>query len=111
MKETEIKKIVKETVKELMRAGSLLSTNEIAYREISSTLYAYFYNGRTDYNINIALEKYKNDKYFKIIQLFYDYRYTIEAIAEEYAVEPSTITRNKKRLCLSIHKDLELNKN
>ena len=108
MKEAEIKKIVKETIRELRRTGALQSVNEMAYREINSILYAYYDNGGTDQDITAALERHKNDEYFKIIPLFYDYRYTIEAIAQECSVEPSTITRNKKRLCLAVYKDLDI---
>lgn len=108
MKEIEIRKIVKETIRELRRTGALLSVNEMAYRETNSILYAYFDNGETDNDIKAVLERHKNDEYFKIIPLFYDCRYTIEAIAQKCCVEPSTITRNKKRLCLAIYKDLNI---
>ena len=107
MKESEIKRIVKETVKELLRSGALLSNNETAYREVSLILYSYYDNGATDQEITAILDNYKSDPYFKIIPLFFDFRYTIESIAQECSVEPSTITRNKKRLCLAIYKDLD----
>lgn len=48
--------------------------------------------------VNKALDKIKEDKYYKIIDLYYFKGYTIEALAEELDVSTGSISMNKKRL-------------
>lgn len=99
--------IVKETVKELRKTGYLKRSDDIAYSEISSRLFEYFKKPDSDPAVGIALENVKGDQYFKIIPMYYRDRVTIDWIAEEFNCEISTITRNKKRLCLKIYHDAE----
>lgn len=107
MDDESIRKIVKETIEELKRQGFLRSTNELAYAEISSILAAYYQEGQEDEIIRKAVEALQSDPYYKIIPLYFDYGYTIERIAEAFCVEISTITRNKKRLCLQIYNSIQ----
>lgn len=97
-----IKQIVKETIAELRRAGMLKDGEELAYSEISEILKSFYQNGQNDEKIKAALVGLEGDRYFKIIPLYYSYGYTLEDIAEVFDVDLTTITRNKKRLCLEI---------
>ena len=107
MDEKLIKLIVKETIEELKRSGILKSFNELAYSEITAILKAYYDEGETDSVITMALNDIESDPYYKIIPLYFRYNYTIEKIAEVFEVEISTITRNKKRLCLAIYNAIQ----
>lgn len=102
-----IREIVNETIKELMRSGMLKSVSDMAYSEVSDILKGYYDTGERDKTITKVLEGISGDQYFKIIPLYFSYGYTIEEIAEEFDVEISTISRNKKRLCLDIYNRLE----
>ena len=103
MSEAEIKSVVKKTVQEMMRNGLLKRADDVAYSEISSRLFEYYKAPERDPQLGAALEKVKKDYYFKIIQLYYGKRNTIDQLAEEFQCEISTITRNKKRLCLKLY--------
>lgn len=102
-----IRVIVRETIEELKRSGLLKSLDEIAYSEMSAMLSAYYNAGENDSVIREAIKKTENDPYYKIIPLYFDYKYTIEQIAEVFDVEISTITRNKKRLCIQIYNAMQ----
>lgn len=99
--------IVKETVRELRKTGYLKRSDDIAYSEISSRLFEYFKNPDSDPEVGKALESVKGDQYYNIIPRYYCDRLTIDWIAEEFHCEISTITRNKKRLCLKIYHETE----
>lgn len=107
MDEKLIKLIVKETIEELKRSGILKSFDTLAYAEISDVLKVYYDDGETDSEITAALKDIETDQYYKIIPLYFRYNYTIEKIAEVFEVEISTITRNKKRLCLAIYNAIQ----
>lgn len=107
MNESEVRKIVIQTIQELKRSGLLRSASDLNYTEVSSVLTAYYDTGEQDKIIRRAIESIKGDAYYKIIPLYYSYGYTIERIAEELGVEVSTIVRNKKRLCLKIYEQIE----
>ena len=105
--EKEVQNIVKATINELRKGGYLKRSDDIAYSEISARLFDYFRNPVNDPDIGNALERIKGDRYFKIITMYYRDRYTIDWIAEDFNCEISTITRNKKRLCLRIYRETE----
>ena len=98
-----VRLIVRETIEELKRTGLLQTVNEMAYGEITNILYDYYKDGMCDHEISKALKVLDGDPYAKIIPLYFCYGYTIERIAETFDVDVSTVTRNKKRLCLSIY--------
>lgn len=100
--EKEIKAIVKQTVIELKRSGLLKRSDDVAYSEMSERLFEYFRKPGRDKELEAALDKVRGDYYFGIIQLYYQKKYTIDWIAEAYHCEVSTITRNKRRLCLRL---------
>lgn len=98
-----IKITIQETVQELKRAGLLKSVSNQAYKDAGEMLRRYYENGEQDPEVRAELEALKNDKYIKVLPLYYGRNYTIEEIAEAYGVEVSTISRNKKRLSLYIY--------
>lgn len=100
-----IRTTIQETVLELKKAGLLKSVSDQAYREASEMLRKYYREGEDDPGIKLEIEKLKDDKYIKVIPLYYAMGYTIEEIAEDYGVEVSTISRNKKRLSLRIYEN------
>ena len=105
--EGDVKLIVRETIKELKRNGYLKRSDDIAYSEISARLFEFFKHPEGDPDIGNALERIKGDDYYNIITLYYRDRLTIDWIAEDFNCEISTITRNKKRLCLEIYRQTE----
>lgn len=97
----------KMAVQEFKSSGALKDPKTIIYRDISTKLLDYYRHENFDQNLEDALNKLKKDMYFDIIPLYYCTGNTIENIAEGYDVEVSTITRNKKRLCIEIYKLME----
>lgn len=103
MKNEEIRKVVAEVLDELAKRDMLRPSNSVAYSNISDRLYDFYEAGAKDYDVQTALKGLELDPYFMIIPLYFSELKTLEQIAEIFSVEVSTITRNKKRLCLQIH--------
>lgn len=107
MDETEVKKIVRQTIKELMKQELLKDAIGIAYKEISDRLqkfYAPF--AAEDNELADAIDQLKGDKYRHILWMFYRDGYTVEEIAEKLNVDVRTVSRNKKRLCIDLYSKL-----
>ena len=102
--EAYINAAIKGTIKELKREGFINADQSPGYMETLIRLSAYYQNDLQDEAITVALQRLQNDKYIDIIPLFYYAHNTIAHIAYLYDVDASTITRNKKRLCLEISK-------
>lgn len=98
-----IKQTVTETVEQLSNQGLLRPVSDFAYKNISNRLRRLYEDGAQDEELRQALKQLEQDKYFNILPLFFGYNYTIESIAESFEVEVSTISRNKKRLCLELY--------
>ena len=103
--ESIIERTVRKAVSELKSAGFIKKESELIYKESSKRLTRYF-EGEDDPEIERVLEDLKRDFYFEIIPLFYGQELTIEAIARHFNVDASTVTRNKKRLCIEIYEML-----
>lgn len=97
-----IKSTVIETVLELRKNGLLKRSDDVAYAEISERLYEYYQKPEYDEQMAEALEKIKGDYYFDILPQYYKSKITIDWIADAYHCEVSTISRNKKRLCMRL---------
>lgn len=97
---------IRKTVRELTKQGLISENNAAGYAEIVTRLQAYYKNDLQDEAITEAISKLKNDPYIDIIPLFYYSNNTIEHIAGMFNCDPSTITRNKKRLCMEIYKNV-----
>lgn len=102
-----VKATVRETIRELKRGGLLKSESDIAYTEATAILKSYYVDGETDTAVASALHELSDDPYYNIIPLYFRYGYTIERIAEYFDVEISTVSRNKKRLCLELYNLIE----
>ena len=102
----EIRDIVRETLRELQKQGML---REQWYTKISKRLRDYYkaVPGMEDRRITEALNEIRSDPYYEVIPLHYNGCVTLEDIAEIRGVDVSTITRNKKRLCMMIYEYLE----
>ena len=102
----DVRLVIKETVKELKRQGLLTDGR---YTDVSRQLRNYYkaMPGAEDADISKALQTLREDPYFEIIPLYYDGNVTLEDIAEIKGVDVSTVTRNKKRLCMMIYNFLE----
>lgn len=92
------------TIAELQRAGLLKDTRDSAYSDANDLLKRYYEKGEDDPDIKAALAKLEDDRYFKILPLYFGFGYTIDEIADGMEVEASTVSRNKKRLCLEFYK-------
>ena len=104
MKKNEIEAVVRatvtETLKQLKNDGRLRPSE--SYSDVGKRLRRWYADAEPDEAITAALEAVCDDKYADIIPLYYSYNYTLEKLAEAFGVEPSTIARNKKRLCAII---------
>lgn len=101
MNPEDVKKIVKETIIELEKSGFL--KNRYEYEDISKIMYQYYENEEKDEKLKRCIKSISDDKYFDIIPLYFKEKKTIEYIAEILKVDTSTITRNKKRLCMCVY--------
>lgn len=107
MDETEVKKIVRQTIKELMKQELLKDAIGIAYKEISDRLQNFYAPFPTeDKELADAIDQLKGDKYRHILWMFYRDGYTVEEIAEKLNVDVRTVSRNKKRLCIDLYSKL-----
>ena len=105
--ESEVKRIVQLTVREMKREDLLRDAEDVAYREISDRLKSYYEEGAEDPALSEALKDLQSDKYFDTVFLFYAEGFKVEAIAELLEVDVRTVTRNKKRLCLALYLQLQ----
>ena len=103
-----IRVTIRETLTALKREGLLKNVSDQAYKDAQDTLRIYYAEGQPDGQIRKILKRLQGDKYIKIIPLYFAYHYTIEEIAEALDVEISTVSRNKKRLCMKIYNLLDL---
>ena len=101
---------VHQTVRELRKNGFLRENDSIAYESTQNLLKAHFdaiKEGEPgNPEVYQALESLSQDEYHNIIYLYYYKGMTIEGIAEAYDCDPTTIQRNKKRLCIEISKKI-----
>lgn len=106
MTDEEIKKVVRMTVKAMKKEGMTKEFSDVMFEEMSKKLFYHFNEGYSE-DIAKALNDIKTDIYYSIIPMYYGKRMTHETIAEKMGVEVSTITRNKKRLCIEIYRMLD----
>ena len=97
---------VRRTINELKKSGLMRDTNNALYDEATEILSNYYETGKNEASITYAIQSMRFDPYFRIIQLYFEHGYKLEAIAEELGVDISTIVRNKKRLCLEIYQKI-----
>lgn len=107
MTEQEIKEYIDLTVKrsisELKKNGLLKDAGNVLYEDAIEILTNYYNSGKAEASITYAIQSIRFDPYYRIIPLYFEKCYKLEAIAEELGVDVSTIVRNKKRLCLDIY--------
>lgn len=108
MDRNELKEIFAEVISEMVVKGLMRDFEEIAVAE-SSEMLGRYYSGEVSLCVSDAIKKARKDKYGAIIPMYFRDKKTVEQIAEFYNVEPSTISRNKKRLCLTIYKNVKQN--
>lgn len=101
-----IKRTVELTIEDLMDKGIIKSNDDVLYANASEILKDFYKNGSTDASVNYALQSIRFDPYFRIILMYYQDGKTIQETAEALGVDVSTVTRNKKRLCLEVYKAL-----
>lgn len=98
-----VRTTVRATINELNRRGLLKDDQTIKYREASEILREYYKAQEADKQVWEALGIIGGDQYYTIIPLYFLKNYTIEKIAEILNVEVSTVSRNKKRLCIQFY--------
>lgn len=99
----EIHQYIDEAIaKALGKRKCIKESSRVRYAEVSSILFNYYRDGMEDDTIAQALSELRSDGYYEILPLYYSEEMTIEALAEKYGVDISTIVRNKKRLCLEL---------
>ncbi len=102
MTEKEIKKIVSDTVDDLLEKKQIVQNGELTYRFMALRLQKHF-NCCHNEKIDTAMQTIINDPYFKTIPMFYRDNMTITAIAVTLECDRATVTRNKKRLVLDLY--------
>lgn len=106
MDEQTIKKIVKETLKTVKTWGWLRDSSEIEYIEAANLLIGFFKKTETSEEIKNAVERLKVDPYFDILPMYFEKNMSLSKIADVLGVEPSTVARNKKRLCTLFYRQI-----
>lgn len=104
MDEIAVKRIVELTIENLMDKGIIKTNDDVLYANASEILKDFYKSGSTDSSVNYALQTIRFDPYFRIVLMYYQDGMTIQEIAEALDVDVSTVTRNKKRLCLEVYK-------
>lgn len=102
MNQDQIREIVKMTIDELSNRHMLQDSYQSILKVVDKRLYRFF-AGEKDATITSTLRELSDDPYIDIIYLQYRDRRTIEAIADYYEKDTSTIKRNKKRLIKAIY--------
>lgn len=106
-----VRKAVKESWKEFKDRGALKSQTEIIYKDMSKLIRCYYRDiddsGSGDSKVKNALDQIKDDRFYIIIPAYYRDGYTLEELAVKLHCDISTITRNKKRLCVEIYELME----
>ena len=97
---------VKRSIEEYKKAGLFKGSDDAIYSDASEILKNYFETGQKDARITYAIQGLRFDPYFRILDLYYSDRRTIDQIAGEMGVDSSTVVRNKKRLCLAIYHEI-----
>lgn len=104
MEEKQIKKIVKETIRELFEQKMIRNDVELSYKFISKILFRYYHGAEMDHDrIKDCLEKLSNDQNFPIIEFYYRDGKTVEQTAEAFGCDTSTVVRHKRRIALEIY--------
>lgn len=91
------------TLGEIKKSGLMRDSSNVLYAEATELLSNYYSAGKSEASITYAIQSIRFDPYYRIIPLYFEKCYKLEAIAEELGVDISTIVRNKKRLCLEIY--------
>lgn len=107
MKEKDVKATISEILSQMYDSGLLPRAGDAEYLQIRRRLHEYYNTGETDQTIREAIAQLSGDQWINIVPLTYRDKMTIEEIAELMDAERSTISRNKRRLCLEIFKRIK----
>lgn len=105
---TEIKEIVRLTVKECERERLLKRADDVAYSEIQARLFEYYKRPEKYPEIDKAVHSLTKDLYFEIVPRYYRDRIQLDQLAEMLGVDISTVAKNKKRLALEIYRQANI---
>lgn len=101
---TEIKEIVRLTVRECERERLLKRADDVAYSEIQARLFEYYKRPDKYPEIDRAVTALTADPKFEIVPRYYRDRIQLDQLAEMLGVDISTVAKNKKRLALEIYR-------
>ena len=100
MNDLDVKRIVSDTVNELLKDNMIRYSDIIIYERMSERLREHY--KKCDPLVAEALSKLTDHQYYEVLEMYYGDNCTLEFIAEEFDVDISTIVRNKKALCIKI---------
>lgn len=103
MRVEEIRETVKMTIEELLNDNALTDPFPRIKRIVEHKLRLFFNTNKDGTNIGYVLNQLLDDEYIDIIFLYYRDNKTLDFIAEYFDRDITTISRNKKRLILSIY--------
>ena len=101
---SELRAIVREVIDELDRQGRLKPRGPS--REAGERVRA-FYDGAEDPACARALSEIRGDKYWPVVPYYYRDGMTLRWIASELRVDISTVMRHKRRLMLTLAREME----
>lgn len=104
LSEEEMDKLADKIAARLETMNMLKPKDEFAYKKMNDALFEYYSGKPKDSAISEALKRMTGDAYFEILEMYYGQGFTQERIAEKIGCDTSTITKNKKRLCLHLYK-------
>lgn len=102
MTDEHIKTVVNETIDQLLGNSMIKYSDLVIYDRMSERLREHYKEPKP--LISHALNELIEHPYYDVLEMYYKKNMTLEAIAEEYDVDISTIVRNKKALCIKIFK-------
>ena len=106
----EVRAVVMATLDELEKRSQLRKDcYHSILQKMDKRLYGFFSKKepKEDKELRYILTQLSDDQYIDIIYLQYRDKVTMERIAEALEKDVSTIKRNKKRLIMSIYKQME----
>lgn len=95
------------TIEELLNDNALTDPFPRIKQIVEHKLRLFFNTNKDGTNIGYVLNQLSDDEYIDIIFLYYRDNKTLDFIAEYFDRDITTISRNKKRLILSIYKILK----
>ena len=98
MEEHDVRMIVKMVISEMLDQDLIQKDDYVIAVEMINK----HFKGEFNSDVYEAIKSLRGDKYYEVLPLYFQNGFTLEKLAEEFNCETSTISRNKKRLCMEV---------